>query len=188
MSLTSHIYAATMRRAPGFTLTELLMVLAIGAVLTAVAAPTFSNTVLKYRLGAESTALLDSLLLARNEARQAASPVSICTSNNGTACTATAWREGHIVFRDTGTAGVVDGTDVVIERTLAAKPGITIVTTLQQTGAAFTPNFLQFGADGKLGVRTAVLFTVCGARQLPLLTAVQFNGSTSSSKGVAVCS
>lgn len=180
--------AAPLRRAPGFTLTELMVVLAIGAVLSMLAVPGFSSSVLKYRMGAESTQLLDSLLLARNEARQSGSTVSICASNSGTACTTTPWREGHLVFRDTGAAGVVDGADEIIGRTPAARTGIGIATTLQQTGAAFTPNFLQFGGDGKLSVRTAVVFTICASGQQPLLTAVQFNGSTSSSKGAVVCS
>lgn len=180
--------AAAPRRAPGFTLTEMLVVLAIGAVLSAVAVPGFSSTVLKYRMGAENSALLDSLLLARAEARQGGTSVSMCTSNNGSACTSTPWHEGHIVFRDDGSAGVVDGADVVIERSVAARSGISIGATLQQGGGAFLPNFLQFGPDGQLSVRTAVVFTVCAARQQPLLTAVQLNGATSSSKGVVACS
>lgn len=180
--------AAAARRSFGFTLTELMVVLAIGAVLSAVAAPSFKSTVAKYRMGTESTTLLDSLLLARDEARNSASPVSICASNDGATCSAgQAWQGGHIVFRDAGTAGVVDGTDAVLLRSPAAKSPITVKTTLQQGGTAFARGYLQFGGDGKLDIRTAIVFTTCQASFQPLLTAVQFNGSTSSSKGPGVC-
>jgi prepilin-type N-terminal cleavage/methylation domain-containing protein len=178
---------AAPRRVPGFTLIELMVALAIGAVLTAIAAPSFKGTFAKYRMQTESSNLLDSLLLAREEARNSASPVSVCRSSDGTSCGATAWRGGHIVFRDGGTAGVVDGTDVVIRRVQAAREDIAITTTLQQSGNAFSRGYLQFVADGKLDIKTAVVFTTCQSSYLPLLTAVQFNGSTSSSKGTGNC-
>lgn len=175
------------RRVRGFTIIELMVVLAIGALLAGIAAPSFKNTIAKYRMGAESSALLDSLLLAREEARTSASPVSICTSNDGATCTASDWRDGYIVFRDASNAGTVDGGEVVLNRTAKAKTGITTVPTLQQSGAAFTRGYLQFGADGKLDTRAALVFTTCQSGYQPLLTAVQYNGSTSSSKGTGTC-
>ncbi|MES2015145.1 MAG: GspH/FimT family pseudopilin [Pseudomonadota bacterium] len=175
------------RRARGFTVTELLVVLAIGAVLAGVAAPAFRSTLVNYRIEAASSALLDSLLLAREEARNSASPVSVCTSNDGATCTDSPWRDGHIVFRDAGTAGAVDAGDTVLNRTVAASAGISTSAKLQQSGADFTRGYLQFGADGKLDVRTALVFATCQSGHKPLLTAVQYNGATSSSKGATPC-
>lgn len=179
--------AAAARRARGFNMPELLITVAIAAALVALAAPSFKSAFAKYRMGAESGNLLDSLLLAREEARNSASPVTICASSDGTGCTGSAWQAGHIVFRDGGAAGVVDGSDTVIGRAAAAKAGITLVTTLQQSGNAFNRGYLQFVAEGKLDIKTAVVFTTCQKSYTPLLTAVQFNGSTSSSKGTGIC-
>ena len=175
------------RRACGFTITELLIALAVGAVLTGIAAPSFKDTLIKSRMGAENSTLLDSLLLAREEARNSASPVSVCASTDGATCTGGAWGGGHIVFRDQGAAGAVGAGDTLLNRAAAAKTGITIAPTLQATGAAFTGGYLQFGADGKLNVRTAIVFTTCRRGYQPLLTAIQYNGSTSSSKGAGTC-
>lgn len=174
-------------RARGFNMTELLVALALGGILTALAAPSFKAAFAKYRMGTESANLLDSLLLAREEARNSASPVTICSSSDGATCTLGAWHTGHIVFRDGGAAGVVDGTDVVIARAQPAKSGITIVSTLQQSGNAFGRGYLQFVAEGKLDIKTAVVFTTCQKSYHPLLTAVQFNGSTSSSNSTGTC-
>lgn len=179
--------AAAVRRARGFNLTEMLVTVALAGVLIALAAPSFKSTFAKYRMGTESSNLLESLLLAREEARNSASPVTICASSNGTGCTASAWQTGHIVFRDGAAAGVVDGSDVVIGRAAAAKSDITILASLQQSGNAFGRGYLQFGAEGKLDIKTAVVFTTCQQSYHPLLIAVQFNGSTSSSKGTGTC-
>jgi prepilin-type N-terminal cleavage/methylation domain-containing protein len=187
MTNSSFFRKVALRRPRGFTLTEMMLALAIGAVLVGIAAPSFKGTIVRYRMGSESSALLDSLLLARDEARNSASPVSVCASRDGATCNGTAWSDGHIVFRDQGSVGTVDGTDAPISRATEAKSGITIVTTLQQSGAAYTNNYVQFGADGKLNVRTALLFTTCRSGYQPLLTAVQYNGSTSSSKGAGTC-
>lgn len=187
MTNTFLLREVALRRACGFTLIEMMVALAIGAVLVGIAAPSFKGTVVRYRMGSESSALLDSLLLARDEARNSASPVSVCASRDGTSCNGTAWSDGHIVFRDQGTAGTVDAGDTVISRAPAAKSGITTVATLQQSGVAYTNNYVQFGGDGKLSVRTALLFTTCRSGYQPLLTAIQYNGSTSSSKGAGTC-
>jgi type IV fimbrial biogenesis protein FimT len=187
MNLKTISRRTALLRSAGFTLVELLMVVAIGAALVAVAAPTFKGTVSKYRLGGESSSLLDSLLLARNEARVSTSTVSICSSTDGLTCTNSNWHTGYIVFRDANANGQVDGTEEVLTRTIAAKPGITIATTLQQTGAPFGRRYLQFGPDGKMDIRTAILFTACTPGQQGLLTAVQYNGSTSTYKSAGAC-
>ena len=187
MHILTPIRRGAPRRTCGFTVTELLVALAIGALLAGIAAPSFKGTLIKYRMGAENSALLDSLLLAREEARNSASPVSVCASSDGATCTGGAWRDGHIVFRDQGAGGAVGTGDTLLNRAAAAKSGITIVPTLQQSGAAFGAGYLQFGADGKLNVRTAIVFTTCRSGYQALRTAVQYNGSTSSSKGAGTC-
>jgi type IV fimbrial biogenesis protein FimT len=168
--------------ASGFTVVELLVVLAIGATLAAIAAPSFTSTLAKYRVGAESSALLDSLLLVRNSV-----PVTICASTDGRSCTNTAWEAGYIVFRDPTGIATVDAGEEVLNYTPAAKPGITITATLQQAGTPFVRPYLHFGTDGKMDLTTAILFTTCKPGTQGVLTVIRTNGSTSSNLMPGVC-
>lgn len=179
--------AAAAMRAQGVTLLELLVTLTIAAILVAVGAPSFSSMLGKYRVGSEQSGLLSDLVLAREEAKNSASPVSVCASNNGSSCTTSAWREGHIVFRDGGTAGSVDAGDAVLRMTEAAKAGITIVTTVNTTNAAYSGKYLQFDGEGKLAGSNALKFTTCLKGQKPQQIVVRLNGHVSASIGSPAC-
>lgn len=173
---------APRRRALGFTIVELLVVLAIGATLAAIATPSFTSTLAKYRVGAESSALLDTLLLAHSNV-----PVTVCASSDGRSCTNTAWEAGYILFRDPTGIATVDAGEEVLNYTPAAKPGITITATLQQAGTPFVRPYLHFGTDGKMDLTTAILFTTCKPGTQGVLTAIRTNGSVSTNLMPGVC-
>jgi len=63
--------------------------------------------------------LMTDLSVARAEAIKRGTRTAICTSNNGTGCTATSWNQGWIVFADTATGGgsygAVVGSDVILK-------------------------------------------------------------------------
>jgi len=101
-------------RQRGFTLVELMMVLAVAAVLVTVAIPSFSTLIKNNRLTTFTNTLVGSLVLARSEAVRRGRAVTVCASSNGTGCTATSWQQGWIVFTDAGTAGSVDGSDTLL--------------------------------------------------------------------------
>lgn len=174
-------------RSRGITLIEVLVTLVIAGILVGIGAPSFTNMLGKYRAGGEHSALLSDLVLAREQAKNSASPVTVCASSNGTACTQTAWHQGHIVFGDAGTAGQVDGNDAVVRLTAAAKSGITMVPTIQSTGAEYTSNFLRFDTDGKLVGANALQFTTCLKDQQAQLIVVRLNGHVSASTGSTPC-
>ena len=98
----------------GFTLVELMMVLAIAAILVTVAIPSFSTVIKNNRLTTFTNSLVGSLILARSEAVRRGLPVSVCASSSGSQCTSTTWEQGWIVFTDGSTAGTVDGSDTVL--------------------------------------------------------------------------
>lgn len=176
------------RSSGGFTLVEMLTVLAIGAVLLAVGVPSFTDTVSSYRLDSAHSAMRDALLLARDTSRNDTVAVSVCASSDGSSCTGGAWRDGFIVFTDAGTAGAVDGSDRVVSYQQAAAAGVAITATVKATGAAFTRTYLQFMDDGKLDVTTAIEFTSCKSKQWPLKVSVQRGGFISTTKGTTKCS
>lgn len=88
--------------ANGFTLIELMVVIAIVAILAKIGLPSFSDMMRKNRLSAASSALQVSLSLARSEAVKRGSDALVTVAANTTAGD---WANGWTVFVDsTGTA------------------------------------------------------------------------------------
>lgn len=95
-----------MHEQQGFTLFELIITLAIAAVVVGVAAPSFSTMIQDNRLSAQSLDFVAALNLARSEAIKRRVRVALCKSANGLDCTvdgeddSTHWGQGWIVFVD----------------------------------------------------------------------------------------
>lgn len=87
-----------MRYARGFTLIELVVTVAISAVLLAVAAPALVQYTANGRLSAHADAFSASARLARGEAIKRNASVTMCVSSNGASCEAGAWHSGWIVM------------------------------------------------------------------------------------------
>jgi type IV fimbrial biogenesis protein FimT len=86
LKLTSH----SSRMQSGFTLVELIVVLAIGGIIMAIAAPAFNTLVLNNRLKAAVADLQSSLYFARSEAMKRGASVEV-TPNSGN------WKNGWVV-------------------------------------------------------------------------------------------
>lgn len=84
----------------GLTLTELLITLAIVAILATQATPFIQNMLDRHRVRIAFDALHQDLSLARNHAIQQRQTAIICTSTNGQSCEARDWHQGRIVFLD----------------------------------------------------------------------------------------
>lgn len=97
-------------RLTGFTLAELLIVLALSAVAASLATPAFRELGANVRRDALVEDLRASLLLARTEAVTRGVPVTVCPSADGRACRPDpAWSRGWLVrVRDAG-AGAEPG-------------------------------------------------------------------------------
>ena len=103
----------------GFTLVELLVVLAVGAILLAIAIPSYAFLVNSSRLAAVTNDLVTALHLARSEAIKRGMRVTVCKTSNAMAatpaCDTTAsWQQGWLVFADGGTKGVIDSGDILL--------------------------------------------------------------------------
>jgi len=90
-----------MRRHGGFSITELMVVVAIVAILLGIGAPSYRYITNSYRMSAEVNGLLGDLQYARAEAIREGQTVTACVSSDGASCTGDAdWARGWIVFSD----------------------------------------------------------------------------------------
>jgi type IV fimbrial biogenesis protein FimT len=104
----------------GFTLVELLVTIAVLAILVSLSAPSFTAMIRNNRLTAVSNEITGSLNFARSEAIKRAANVTVCKTVdasvvNPVCATSGEWSGGWMVFVDKGVAGVFDGTDVRLQ-------------------------------------------------------------------------
>ncbi|HWJ06128.1 MAG TPA: GspH/FimT family pseudopilin [Steroidobacteraceae bacterium] len=88
----------------GFTLVELMVSLAVLAVLLGMAVPAFNNAALSGKLSGFASSLVASTQIARSEAIKRNKTVTLCASSGGDACDepARGWAAGWIVILDDG--------------------------------------------------------------------------------------
>jgi prepilin-type N-terminal cleavage/methylation domain-containing protein len=162
----------TYRRA-GFTLIELMITIAIVAILSMVAAPSMRDLMKNARMTSLVNDLMGDLNVARAEAVKRGVPASICTSNNGTSCTATEWRFGWIVFAEADTAGAlgtVDAKDAILKISPkingADEPVPTLVTSKDNPTSGGV-NFVTYRPSGvtKAGGGATMHFYMCDSRK-----------------------
>jgi len=88
----------------GFTLLELIITIALVAIITALAAPNLRNAIQNNRLTAQSNDFTVAMQLARTEAIKRGRPVSICASDvaggGATPACSDDWSLGWMVFLD----------------------------------------------------------------------------------------
>ena len=131
----SHRESASQAR--GFTLLEMLMTMAIAAILLTIAIPSFRYVTNSNRIAGELNGLLGDLQFARAEAIKEGRTVSVCVSNDGATCAnSTSWQSGWIVFSDPTNVGVVDAGETILRvqvtfsgtDTFNASNGVSVVT------------------------------------------------------------
>ncbi|MCK5725300.1 MAG: GspH/FimT family pseudopilin [Thiotrichaceae bacterium] len=100
----------------GYTLVEVLIVLAITSLLTYIASPTFSSMLNSNRMSTRSNELLAVLNFTRSSAVTHGDSVTLCKKNStSTNCDNNAeWEDGWIVFYDKNDNGNIDSGETIL--------------------------------------------------------------------------
>ncbi len=140
-----------------FSLIELMIALAVLAILLGLAAPAFQEMVLNHRQTSQLNQLIGSLALARAEAIKRRQAVGICKSHDGQFCTHSGeWDQGWIVFADNNDSRQREPDEALLA-SYSGSPQMTL-----RYGGFPSDNYVIYYPDGRsLGNGT---FTHCDSR------------------------
>lgn len=129
--LTNFTINDTMRTQPGFTLIELIVIVAVVATIVAIGTPSYQRLAEANREAAQTNLMSGTITTARSEAIKRGVNVTICGSTNSTAaipaCDTTQWELGWIVFADLNNNGDFDnGTDELLGISEGIRGGLSL--------------------------------------------------------------
>jgi type IV fimbrial biogenesis protein FimT len=175
-----------MRGQRAFTLIELLITMALAAVVLALGVPMLRDVIRNNRLAATVNEFVGALQLARSESIKRGVRVTLCKSANGTSCASGGgYEQGWIVFVDPNDNATVDAGEAIIRVFEAFPTG----TNMTLTGNTHVARYVSFAATGSTqltgGAFQAGTLTLC---QAPKARQVVINSVGRVRTVVATCS
>ena len=138
----------------GFTLTELLITLAIAGILAMVGAPAMGSLIARTHESSAEASIADSLRRARTTAVMRNTRVVVCPSRDGRHCSkGEDWQYGWLVADDTDHDGQPDAGSHALAVMGAMPAGIRIITSAGRGQLDFQPSGSAGGSN--------VTFTIC---------------------------
>lgn len=129
--------------ARGFTLLELIVVVAIAAILAGTGVPSMTSLVRSAKLTSATNDLFGSFMMARSEAVKRQSRVVVCKSSNGVTCaSAGGWEQGWIVFHDPNNNGARESSEHVVQYAQA------LSSDLHLSGNLNVSRYVSYSASG----------------------------------------
>jgi len=140
----------------GFTGIELLVVLAIAAVMITLAMPSMTNLLQGMRTQGEANALAQDINLARSSALQTGLTTTLCSSRSGTVCDGVdgSWQAGWLVFTDP-TSSQTFSADNMLRREQAFSNTDTLQTTPMINSISFNRSGFAINLPANTLLRTA---------------------------------
>lgn len=147
-----------MKKEIGFTLVELMITLALAAIVLSLAVPSFSTMIQNNKLVTQTNDFIASLNHARSEAINRGSTVTICSSSDQVACGG-AWDTGWITFVDVDGNGSLDnGTDTLLKVNQGVEGSNTI------NGSANVATAVSYLNTGFTNLAANSTFSICDTR------------------------
>lgn len=160
----------------GVTLLELMVVLAVSAILAVISIPGFVSLAHSSRLSTAANEMISSLHLARSEAIKRNSRAVMCISATGTSCADSGgWHQGWLVFHDANNNAKLDVGETVVLARQALQTG------LRATSIGSTARYVSYAPSG--GTKQ-----ISGAWQGGTLTLCNESGSLNSAREVIISS
>jgi len=117
------------RRAAGFTLVELMVTIAVAAIVVALGVPSFLRTLARHTINSQAEELQDAVRVGRNEAMKRSGPVVLCRTeeNNPTHCAGSggSWQT-WVLFSDVARSGAFAAGDAVLRQRQDASKRTTV--------------------------------------------------------------
>jgi type IV fimbrial biogenesis protein FimT len=114
----------------GFTLVELMITIAVLAIGSALAYPSFTGVIRNNRVATSTNSFIAAFNLARSEAIRGNRGAGVCPSRDGISCEGTDWNVGYMAYEDVDVSGNYSAGDTVIRyfeandaMELSAEPG-----------------------------------------------------------------
>jgi prepilin-type N-terminal cleavage/methylation domain len=139
----------------GFTLVELLVTVAVLAVVLALAVPSFQGVINRNRVTTAANELASALQLARVEAVRRNRAVVLCPSTDGTSCAGADWSR-LVIFVDANGDRSPGGDDDELVRDVVVDTGDLVV---QGSSNVAGNNRIWFAADGLVRMGAAAVRT-----------------------------
>lgn len=145
----------------GFTLIELVVTMAVAAILVTVAIPSMRTFIQNGRINTQVNDLIGDLNLARSEAIRRRLNVGLTRSATANCTPGVNWRDGRVIFADLNNNGVCDAGEVLRFREPLAVATDTLTTTVVGDPIFFSAN----GQSINIPVGgAAAAFTFCDGR------------------------
>lgn len=171
-----------MKKIRGFTLTELMVVIAIASLVMAFGVPALTPFIQNGRITTVTNDLISAMHVARSEAIRMGAVGCVCPSANPTAggdavCNATdSWEQGWISFLDNSAGNCVfdggldgGGTDVLLKVWDGSSYGTMLtVRVARDNGSINDVDFVRFNSRGAplsgAGIMQQGVFNICDSR------------------------